>query len=129
MSKSDAAVAPPKSPLGLPCPLPTATSDEPAELSAFRKGPIHDSTFVKLRRRFRETDDWRSLATLLLVYAEHVGRAGPDPKRNLGKVAELSHQAYELWLDRVKDHGEAAHALARAVQAAPEHERAVDTGG
>ncbi|MCA9658076.1 MAG: hypothetical protein KC486_07015, partial [Myxococcales bacterium] len=117
MSESEAAVAPNQSTIGLPCPLPQPATEEPAELTAFRAGPIHDSTFVKLRRRFREQDDWRSLATLLLVYADHI--------TNVGKIAELSHQAYELWLDRVKDKAEAAHALARAVEAAPEHERAV----
>ena len=125
MSKSEAAAAQHPSPLGLPCPLPSADSNEPAELTAFRQGPIHDSTFVKLRRRFRESDDWRSLATLLVLYADHLGKSDQDPSRNAGKVAELSHQAHELWLDRVKDPAEAAHALARAVQAAPEHERAV----
>ncbi|MCB9569795.1 MAG: hypothetical protein H6710_21690 [Myxococcales bacterium] len=117
MSESEAAAASNSSSLGLPCPLPPAAPDEPAELAAFRAGPVQDSTFVKLRRRFREVEDWRSLATLLVIYAAHT--------TNAGKVAELSQQAYELWLDRVRDPAQAAHALARAVQAAPEHERGV----
>ncbi|HFE45221.1 MAG TPA: tetratricopeptide repeat protein, partial [Nannocystis exedens] len=125
MSKSEAAAAQNPSPLGLPCPLPAVDPGEPAELTAFRQGPIHDSTFVKLRRRFREHDDWRSLATLLVLYADHLGTSDQNQSRNAGKVAELSHQAHELWLDRVKDPAEAAHALARAVLAAPEHKRSV----
>ncbi|MEZ4454053.1 MAG: hypothetical protein R3B09_31650, partial [Nannocystaceae bacterium] len=114
MSESEAAVASTQS-LGLPCPLPPAAPGEPPELAAFRSGPIHDSTFVQLRRRFREAEDWRSLATLLVLYAARTD--------NAAKVGDLCLQAHELWLDRVKDKQQAAYALARAVSAQPDNER------
>ncbi|MCA9706301.1 MAG: tetratricopeptide repeat protein, partial [Myxococcales bacterium] len=105
----------------LPRPLPGPYPGEPAELAAYRKSPGDEKTFVRLRRTFRDVEDWRALATLLVVHAAHMERARESP----GKAAELCMQAYELWMERVKDRPAAAHALARAVVLKPDHARAV----
>ncbi|HWB79580.1 MAG TPA: tetratricopeptide repeat protein, partial [Nannocystaceae bacterium] len=108
-------------PATLPCPLPGKHSREPTELTEFRAAPHDDRAFNRLRRQYRDAEDWRSLATLLLLHASAVERGSPD-QRN--KAAELCVQAYELWLERVKDREEAAHALARALQLKPDNLRA-----
>lgn len=108
-------------PATLPCPLPGRHSREPSELTEFRAAPHDDRAFNRLRRQYRDAEDWRSLATLLLLHASAVERGSPD-QRN--KAAELCVQAYELWLERVKDREEAAHALARALQLRPDNLRA-----
>jgi tetratricopeptide (TPR) repeat protein len=106
--------------VSLPSPLPAAYPTEPAELSAYRKNRGDEKAFLRLRRAFREAEDWRALATLLVLHAAWIER---DPQlRN--KAAELCIQAYELWLERVKDRDEATHALARAVQLRPDNQRA-----
>jgi tetratricopeptide (TPR) repeat protein len=110
-------------PAGLPCPLPGRHSREPAELSEFRTSPADDRAFQRLRRQYRDAEDWRSLATLLLLHASAVEAGSPEQR---AKAAELCVQAYELWLERVKDREEAAHALARALQLRPDNVRAQD---
>lgn len=106
--------------VSLPSPLPGRYPTEPAELSAYRKDRGDEKLFLRLRRAFRESEDWRALATLLVLHAASIER---DPKLR-GKAAELCIQAYELWLERVKDRDEAAHALARAVALRPDNQRA-----
>ncbi|WP_272087687.1 tetratricopeptide repeat protein [Nannocystis bainbridge] len=90
---------------------------EPPELTAFRAKPSDDA-FLKLRRAFREAENWSGLATLLVVHAAAI--TGPP------KVAELCVQAFELWNDRVKDKAQAAYALVRALQAEPHNNRAYE---
>ena len=105
----------------LPRPLPGPYRGEPPELTAYREHPGDDKAFIRLRRSFRDTENWRALATLLVLHAAHTERARQTP----GKAAELCMQAYELWMERVKDRTAAAHALARAVVLKPDHSRAV----
>ncbi|MDC0674521.1 tetratricopeptide repeat protein [Nannocystis radixulma] len=90
---------------------------EPPELAAFRAKPSDDA-FLRLRRAFREAENWSGLATLLVVHAAAI--TGPP------KVGELCVQAYELWYDRVKDKPQAAYALVRALQAEPHNHRAFE---
>lgn len=106
----------------LPTSLPGPYPGEPAELVAYREKPGDEKTFVQLRRAFRDSEDWRALATLLVVHAAYMQEFG-DPR---GKASELCVQAYELWLERVKDRAAAAHALARAIALRPDNERARD---
>ncbi|HEY8375194.1 MAG TPA: tetratricopeptide repeat protein, partial [Nannocystis sp.] len=73
---------------------------------------------MRLRRAFRESENWTGLATLLVLHAAAI--TGPS------KIAELCIQAYELWYDRVKDKQQAAHALVRALQAEPHNQRAYE---
>ena len=114
-----AAAAPHTSSLkDLPAPLPPPASGEPQELAAYRKAPGSDDAFLRARRALREAENWSALATLLVLHAAAI----KDP----AKVGELSFQAYELWNDRVKDRGQAAHALVRALQAQPENVRPFD---
>lgn len=122
MQISEHALRDTASAVALPCPLPGRHSREPAELTEFRATPGDDKAFNRLRKRFREAEDWRSLATLLLLHAS----ASKDEPTERSKAAELCVQAYELWLERVKDREEAAHALARAVQLRPDDARAQD---
>ncbi|MEX1363272.1 MAG: hypothetical protein AB1Z98_09110, partial [Nannocystaceae bacterium] len=105
----------------LPRPLPGPYPGEPTELSAYRRNPGDDKAFVRLRRSFRDQEDWRALATLLVVYAARMDRT-PEAA---SKAAELCIQASELWMERVKDRTAATHALARAVVLRPDHTRAV----
>ena len=105
----------------LPRPLPGPYPGEPPELAAYRKTPGDEKAFVRLRRLFRDTEDWRALATLLVTHAAHMERAREMPS----KAAELCMQAYELWMERVKDRTAASHALARAVVLKPDHPRAI----
>lgn len=58
------------------------------------------------------------MAKLLVIHAAHIDKPN--------KISELCVQAYELWLERVRDKPRAAHALARAVSAQPENQRAYD---
>lgn len=113
----------PHVPASLPCPLPGRHSREPPELTEFRGSPADDRAFNRLRRQYRDAEDWRSLATLLLLHASAVESTSPEQR---AKAAELCVQAYELWLERVKDREEAAHALARALQLRPDNVRAQD---
>ena len=113
----------PHVPASLPCPLPGRHSREPAELTEFRASPADDRAFNRLRRQYRDAEDWRSLATLLLLHASALDGESLEQR---GKAAELCVQAYELWLERVKDREEAAHALARALQLRPDNVRAQD---
>ncbi len=117
MTETDVATVPAPT-VSLPCPLPPPYEGEPEALSAYRKEPRADRLFLKIRRQFRDNEDWRALATLLVLHAAHIDR----PK----KAAELCIQAYELWLERVKDKREAAHALARAVILAPDNVRSFE---
>ncbi|MBX7078918.1 MAG: tetratricopeptide repeat protein [Nannocystaceae bacterium] len=105
----------------MPCPLPGRHSREPAELTEFRTNAADERAFHRLRRQYRDGEDWRSLATLLLLHAAAVDTASTEAR---AKAAELCVQAYELWLERVKDREEAAHALARALQLRPGNARA-----
>ncbi|MEM9463234.1 MAG: tetratricopeptide repeat protein, partial [Myxococcota bacterium] len=105
----------------LPRPLPGPYRGEPPELTAYREHPGDEKAFIRLRRSFRDTENWRALATLLVLHAAHTEHARQTP----GKAAELCMQAYELWMERVKDRTAAAHALARAVVLKPDHSRAV----
>ncbi len=105
----------------LPRPLPGPYPGEPTELAAYRRSPGDEKAFVRLRRNFRDAEDWRALATLLVTHAAHMERTREMP----GKAAELCMQAYELWMERVKDRPAAAAALARAVVLKPDHPRAV----
>ncbi len=92
----------------LPTPLPPVDPREPEALTAFRKGSPEDSVFRRLRRQLREAEDWRGLATLLVVYAAGQTRAPAE------RLYEMYMQAVELWIDRVGDNAQAAHTLARA---------------
>ncbi len=118
MPEVSVATDPPARELLLPCPLPPVLSEEPPDLKAFRGNPGDERTFMKLRRGYRESEDWRSLATLLVLHATH----GEKP----AKSAEMLVQAYELWLERVRDKPQAAHALARVVLSQPENARAYE---
>ncbi len=113
----------PHLPASLPCPLPGRHSREPAELTQFRAAAADERAFNQLRRQYRDNEDWRSLATLLLLHAAAAEHESPEQRT---KAAELCVQAYELWLERVKDREEAAHALARALQFRPDNQRAAD---
>ena len=104
----------------LPTPTPGPYPTEPKQLAEYRANPGDEKTFVKLRRAFRDAEDWRALASLLVVHAAHMQTHG-DPR---GKASELCIQAYELWLERVKDRTAAGHALARAVILRPDNDRA-----
>ena len=108
----------PPSPHDLPCPLPPPVAGEPPELAAFRQKPASDDVFLRLRRSFRDAENWSALATLLVLHAAAI--SGPP------KVGELCVQAYELWNDRVKDKPQAAYALVRALQAEPHNARAFE---
>lgn len=108
--------------VALPSPLPASYPGEPKELVAYRRKSGDEKVFVKLRRQFRDSEDWRALATLLVIHAAHMQAHG-DPR---GKASELCIQAYELWLERVRDRPAAAHALARAVMLKPDNARAYD---
>ena len=110
--------APPPS-VSLPSALPVRYPTEPAALSAFRNAP-DEKTFAVLRQEYRDAEDWRALATLLVVYAAQI-QTQPDARR---KAAELCLQSYELWQERVKDRKTAATVLARAVQLDPSDARA-----
>jgi len=114
-SRSDAAIV-------LSSPLPGGYLGEPSELATYRGAPGDDRIFVRLRRQFRDAEDWRALAALLVVHAAYMQGEG-DPR---GKASELCVQAYELWMERVHDKTEAAHALARAVMLKPDNARAYE---
>ena len=118
MPESAALPKRPPSPHDLPCSLPPPAPGEPPELAAFRQKPSSDEAFLRLRRSFREAENWSALATLLVLHAAAI--TGPP------KVGELCVQAYELWNDRVKDKQQAAHALVRALQAEPHNARAFE---
>lgn len=105
--------------VSLPSALPVRYPTEPAELSEFRAAPT-EPAFVALRREYRDAEDWRALATVLVVYAAAI----QDTPTERHKAAELCLQSYELWLERVKDRETAAAVLARAVQLKPEDVRA-----
>ena len=108
--------------VSLPCPLPVRYPTEPKELTQFRKRPRDEKAFVKLRRAFRDAEDWRALATVLVLYASAI----EQETKHRPKAAELAVQSYELWLERVKDREAAAAALARAVQLRPDNTRAIE---
>lgn len=110
----------PEPTVSLPAPVPGPYPEEPRELGGYRQRPGDEKIFVKLRRQFRDAEDWRALATLLVIHAAHMEQHG-DPR---GKASELCIQAYELWLERVRDRPAAAHALARAVMLKPDNPRA-----
>ncbi len=97
----------------LPTPLPPVDSRESEALTAFRKAPTEDSAFRRLRRQLREAEDWRGLATLLVVYAAGQKRAPAE------RVYEMYMQAVELWIDRVGDLEQAANTMARAFKLNP----------
>jgi tetratricopeptide (TPR) repeat protein len=103
----------------LPCPLPARADDDAEALQAFRKEPADERAFTRARRLLREAGDWRSMAKLLV---EHAAAISGEPDK-LAKVAEHAIQAYELFVERVRDPEAAAHALARALLAQPENER------
>ena len=105
---------------GLHRPLPGPFPGEPPELAAYRRTPGDEKTFVRLRRAFRDAENWRALATLLVLHAAYLEHK-PEAK---AKAAELCIQASELWLERVKERKAAAHALARAVVLRPDQSRA-----
>ncbi len=105
--------------ISLPSALPVRYPTEPAELSAFRSEPT-EATFTKLRRAYRDAEDWRALATVLVVYAAALQETASERH----KAAELCLQSYELWLERVKDRETAAAVLARAVVLKPQDARA-----
>ncbi len=107
----------------LPRTLPGPYPAEPPELAAYRRSPGDEKTFVRLRRSFRDAEDWRALATLLVVHAAHM--EGTGTSEGAGKAAELCIQSYELWMERVKDRTAAAQALARAVVLRPDNTRAL----
>ncbi|MGB1275489.1 MAG: tetratricopeptide repeat protein, partial [Nannocystaceae bacterium] len=98
----------------LPTPLPPVDAHELEALTQFRKGPPDDSAFRRLRRQLRESENWRGLATLLVVYAAGVSKRAPADR-----VAEMYLQATELWVDRVGDKAQAAHTLARVFKVNP----------
>lgn len=107
----------------LPRTLPGPYPGEPAELAAYRRTPGDEKTFVRLRRSLRDAEDWRALASLLVIHAAHMEGLGGS--EGASKAAELCIQAYELWMERVKDRTAAAHALARAVMLRPDNTRAI----
>lgn len=109
-------------PIKLPCPVPERYPTEPRELTEFRGDPGDDKAFLRLRKAFRDRQDWRALATLLGLHAAAIAS---DPVRG-AKAIDLWVQSHELWLDRVKDRKHAAHALARAVIARPADAKNVD---
>ncbi len=111
--------APPPS-VSLPCALPVRYPTEPPELTAFRRDAADDKIFVALRRAYRDGEDWRALATTLVLHAAALA----TDAANRSKAAELCLQSYELWIERVKDRETAAAVLARAVQLRPDHVRA-----
>jgi len=102
-------------------PLPSVSADEPDALKEYRASPGDERKFMQLRRKFREAEDWTSMAKLLVLHASAIDKPN--------KVAELCVQAYELWLERVKDREAAAAALARALVAQPNNQRAYDRLG
>ena len=104
--------------VSLPTALPVRYPTEPAELSAFRSAP-DEATFATLRRTYRDAEDWRALATVLVLYAASIQHTATERD----KAAELCLQSYELWLERVKDRKTAASVLARAVQLKPDDPR------
>lgn len=104
--------------VSLPTALPVRYPTEPAELTAFRNDPS-ETAFATLRRAFRDAEDWRALATVLVLHAASI----QDVAAERSKAAELCLQSYELWLERVKDRKTAASVLARAVQLKPEDAR------
>ncbi|MCA9684287.1 MAG: hypothetical protein KC457_18975, partial [Myxococcales bacterium] len=106
----------------LPCPLPREDEDDADALREYRAARGDDRAFSRARRKLRETGDWRGMAKLL---AEHAATGSGDPSK-AAKVVELSIQAYELFAERVRDLPSAAYALARAVLAQPENERAYE---
>ncbi|MEM6295755.1 MAG: tetratricopeptide repeat protein [Myxococcota bacterium] len=105
--------------VSLPSALPVRYPTEPAALTQFRSDP-NESAFVSLRREYRDAEDWRALATVLVVYAAAIQTTAAQH----AKAAELCLQSYELWIERVKDRETAAAVLARAVQLRPEDARA-----
>ncbi|MCR9160394.1 MAG: tetratricopeptide repeat protein [Nannocystaceae bacterium] len=104
--------------VSLPTALPVRYPTEPKELSAFRQEPS-EAAFTALRREYRDAEDWRALATVLVLYAASLQERASDRD----KAAELCLQSYELWLERVKDRETAAAVLARAVQLKPDDVR------
>lgn len=104
--------------VSLPTALPVRYPTEPKELSAFRNEPS-EAAFTALRREYRDAEDWRALATVLVLYAASI----QERAASHGKAAELCLQSYELWLERVKDRETAAAVLARAVQLKPDDVR------
>ena len=109
--------APPPS-VSLPIALPVRYPTEPAALSEFRSSPT-EAAFTALRREYRDAEDWRALATVLVLYAASIQENAADR----AKAAELCLQSYELWIERVKDRETAAAVLARAVQLKPDDVR------
>jgi tetratricopeptide (TPR) repeat protein len=113
-------IPPPK--VALPSPLPVRYPTEPQDLTQFRRQPRDDKMFVQLRRAYRDAEDWRALATVLVLHAAAIEKEA----KHVTRAAELCVQSYELWLERVKDREAAASALARAVQLKPDNQRALE---
>lgn len=100
--------------VSLPTALPVRYPTEPGELSAFRVDP-DEATFVALRKSYREAENWRALASVLVLRAAAI----QDDPAQRDEAIELCLRSYELWLERVKDRETAAAVLARAVALQP----------
>ena len=107
---------------GLPCPLPARADNDAAVLGEYRAALGDERIFTRARRTLRESGDWSSMAKLLV---EHAAALGSEPDKQ-AKVAELSVQAYEVFSERLGDKPSAVHALARALLAQPENDRAYE---
>jgi tetratricopeptide (TPR) repeat protein len=106
----------------LPCPLPARADSDAAVLGEYRAALGDERVFTRARRVLREAGDWSSMAKLLV---EHAAALGSEPDKQ-AKVAELSVQAYEVFAERLGDKASAVHALARALLAQPENDRAYE---
>ena len=118
MTDTEAAAAPVPPPNDLQAPPPPVAENEPPALAEFRKKPVHEPSFRRLRRTLREANDWRSLATLMTLHAHAIAGAGAASKR----VVDLCVQAAEVWTARVEDREQAAYVLALAFRSAPTRE-------
>ncbi len=115
--QGDTTVPPPA--VSLPSALPVRYPTEPPELTEFRGAPT-EPAFLSLRREYRDAEDWRALATVLVVYAAAIQETPTERQ----KAAELCLASYELWIERVKDRETASAVLARAVTLKPDDVRA-----
>ncbi|WP_181197513.1 tetratricopeptide repeat protein, partial [Enhygromyxa salina] len=106
----------------LPCPLPARADNDAEALEDYRAKLGDERAFARARRKLRELGDWSSMAKLLV---EHAAAIAGEPDKH-SKVAELASQAYELFAERVGDQDAAVHALARALLAQPENDRAYE---
>jgi hypothetical protein len=106
----------------LSCPLPARADNDAAVLGEYRAALGDERVFTRARRTLRETGDWASMAKLLV---EHAAALGSEPDKQ-AKVAELAVQAYEVFAERLGDKPSAVHALARALLAQPENDRAYE---